>query len=189
MSTMFQKKSGVGDVIEFRPSNYYVYGVILVEDKARDDTVMMFTPKYESNIKNVGDLYLTPIRCIYRFFGKLARSAKNTDILKVVGKLDVSQFNPVDLRFRNSLAGISEGAKWQITNGDQRFVVPFLTIETAMLSDDGVPNMDYIREYYDSDFYPWSSELVSRGAIDFDAEEHERVQRRGLALLSSKRLS
>jgi hypothetical protein len=171
----------VGAVIEFKLPRYFVYGVVIEENQSSGDTILMLAPKYRDAISDIPELYSAPHRCNIRFFSKFAAARKNSDILGIRGKVDLGLLPVVDLRFRLCLAGLSDDARWQIVEGRERVVVPHLTVETALLSDDGIPNAEAIRDYYDSDYYPWSAALTARGKINFDARAFEEKMRRKIA--------
>lgn len=174
------KRTYLGSVIEFRLTNYFVYGVVIAENPNIGDTVVMFAPKYKSPIGYLTDLIQAPIRYNILFFAKIAASTKNRDLMQILGKLDIVQLPTVDKRFRLSLAGLSKGGKWQIIEGDNRRVIESLTPDLAFLSEGEIPNIEAIREFYDSDYYPWSTALTSRGTVSFDPSEFENDQRRAL---------
>lgn len=174
------KRSYLGSVIEFRLPDYFVYGVVIDENPSIGDTLIMFSPKYKSPIGQLSDLINIPIRYNIMFFTKIAASRKNRDLMQILGKLDIAQLPTVDKRFRLSLAGLSKGGKWQIIEGGSRKVIESLTPDLAFLSEGEIPNIEAIREFYDSDYYPWSAVLTSRGAVSFDPSEFESQQRRAL---------
>lgn len=170
-------KSQIGNVIEFRLPDYLVYGVCIDEDSRRGDSVAMYARRFREPISSVRDLYDEPVRSKIRYFVRLANARKNADILRVVGKMDPEHFPIMDRRFRGDMSGISEGPCWQIIDGDQRSVVPYLTRETALLSSNGFPGIEVIRHIYDNDLYPWSAELLKRGPLNFDPDAFEAEMR------------
>jgi len=179
---MMASKKGkyLGAVIEFRLPGYFVYGCVTEENVQHGDTILMFAPKFKTQLTSPENLYAAPVRCKIQFGARYAKSKRFSDILGIIDHLDCNQLDTGDPRFRLSLAGISDGKKWQIIRGNQRQVVPYLTEETALLSDSGIPGIEYIRKYYDDDLYPWSAELTSRGATNFDPVNFERKMQRKL---------
>jgi hypothetical protein len=180
MTTILRQKSYLGSVIEFRLTHYFVYGLVFSENKSLGDSLLMFSPKFADPIENIELLYQTPIRCKFLFFAKLVAQKKNADILRIVGQLRVDRIQKIDTRFRVSLEGLAGNSKWQILDEGTRTVVPFLTTETALLSDADLPNVDYIKQYYDADHYPWCAALTRKGATNFDTDQFELEMRRRL---------
>ncbi len=179
--SMMKARSGhdhLGSVIEFRLKGYFVYGVVAGLDSMVGDTLVMFLPKFPDPIQGLDELSQTPIRCKFLFFSKVASAKQNSDLMRICGKLSNPGAYNFDERFRLSLAGISEGRKWQIIERKQRRVVDRLSEEMALLSDAEIPNVAYLQHYYDSDLFPWSAELTSRGATEFDPAEFERRMRK-----------
>lgn len=174
------KRSYIGSVIEFRLPNYFVYGVVVNENADGGDTIVMFAPKYTSQIETVEELYFAQIRYHILFFSKIAAAKRNQDVMRVLAKLEMSHLPKFDRRFRMCLAGISEGKKWQIVEGDSRSAIHELTPDLAHLSEGEIPNLEAIREFYDADYYPWSAALTSRGLISFDPEQMEAQKRQEL---------
>ena len=174
------KKSYLGAVIEFRFPKWFVYGACIEENPRSGDIFLMFAPKYSGAIRTLDVLYDAPIRHKIKFSVAYARSRKNADILKIAGTIDIARLPSVDRRFRGDMSGISMRPCWQIIDGDQRTVVPYLTRETALLSEDGIPNHNFIADYYENDFYPWSAALLKRGPLNFDADAFEAEMRRRL---------
>jgi hypothetical protein len=181
MKIASSKGSKLEAVIEFNFTTYYVYGVVIEEDESRGDSLLMFAPKYSSPLKELDTLYTAQLRCKFLVPVKHVVTKKNSDLLKFVGRLDIGKLPYVDHRYRVFLPVISDKGKWQIVDGEKRIVVPYLTPETAILSDSVMPNMEYIREYFDADYYPWSAALTSRGSINFDASDLEARMRRKIA--------
>ena len=176
------KKSEMGSVLEFRFPEYLIYGVCIAEDPEFGDTLAMYSRKFSSPISKIGDLVQEPIRYKILFFVRTARARKNADILRVVGQMDSTKLPGLDRRFRSNMTGIATQRCWHIVEDGVRTVVPFLTKETALLSSYGIPNMEFIRNTYDRDLYPWSAELLNRGPLNFDPVEFEAEMRAKLAV-------
>lgn len=170
-------RSELGSVIEFRFPEYLVYGVCIAEDAGSGDTLAMYARKFSSQISEIGDLAHEPVRYKILFSAKAARSRKNADILRNIGQMDPTKIPSLDRRFRSNMSGIASKPCWHVIENKARTVVPFLTKETALLSNYGIPNMEFIRNTYDRDLYPWSAELTSRGPVNFDPEAFEAEMR------------
>lgn len=172
----------VGNVLEFRFPEYLVYGVCVAEDSQSGDVVAMYAKKFVSPLASVDELLREPIRETIQFVVKAARARKNKDILRIVGRMDRAQLPVLDLRFRSDMSGIATQPCWHIIEEGRRISVPFLTRETALLSEFGFPNMDFIRTTYDKDLYPWSAELLRRGPLNFDPDAFEAEMRAKLGV-------
>ncbi len=170
-------KSQIGNVIEFRFPDYLVYGVRIEENSRRGDSVAMYARRFRDPISDVRDLYDEQVRGKIRYFVRLANARKNADILRIVGRMNAEHLPVLDRRFRGDMSGMSERPCWQIIDGDQRSVVPCLTRETALLSEDGFPGMEFIHHTYDNDLYPWSADLLKRGPLNFDPDAFEAEMR------------
>lgn len=171
------KKNHLGAVIAFKLPEYYVYGVVIDEDQNSGDSLLMFAPKFRTPLESLDDLYLTSIRCKFLFFYKLATLKRNRDVMSVAGRLDLGRLPPTDRRFRFILPLGTGHPKWQIRDEGTTTLTPVLTQELALLSDAVIPNLDYMRQYYDADYYPWSAPLTSRGPTNFDTKKFEETMR------------
>lgn len=179
-------KESLGAVIEFRLPEYLVYGVCIEADALTGDVIAMYSDKFSIPVTDVADLHGSPIRHKIKFFVQVARSRKLSDVLRVIGMMDSARWPKMDSRFRFDMSGISNRPCWQIIDGKDRIVVPHLTEATAHLSEFEIPNLDYIRNYYDSDYYPWSASQVKRGPLDFDPDMLEKKMRATLRPEKSK---
>jgi hypothetical protein len=164
-------------VVEFKFPSYFVYGVCIEENARTGDRIAMYSRQFTEPLSKTEDLHGEAVREKICFVVNAAYSRKNADILRVIGKMDIAHLPELDRRFRSNMSGITEKPCWHMIEGDQRKIVPFLTRETAMLSQYGLPNMDFIRHTYDNDLYPWSAELLKRGPLDFDPDQFEAEMR------------
>ncbi|MDB5664481.1 hypothetical protein [Cypionkella sp.] len=175
----------LGWVIEFNMGNAFVYGVVVEEDNEGGDHMVMYRPSFERAVGDVGALSKLPIRCKFKFFAKFAKSKRQSDILRVIGTMDVASRPMSDGMFRVSLGhrlhtgGLVRG-KWQILNGKDRVVVPIATEAIGCLSDADLPNLEYIKDYYHRDLYPWSAVLTELGQTEFDPIDFEAKMRANL---------
>ncbi|OYU40923.1 MAG: hypothetical protein CFE33_02270 [Pseudorhodobacter sp. PARRP1] len=172
----------LGWVIEFNLGNAFVYGVVVEEDDEDGDHIVMYSPLFESAVGDVGLLSKLPIRCKFKFFAKFAKSKRQSDILRVIGTMDVANRPMSDGKFRISLGHrLSTGelmrGKWHILNGRDRVVVPVATEAIGCLSDADLPNLEYIKDYYERDLYPWSAVLTALGQTEFDPSDFEAKMR------------
>jgi hypothetical protein len=175
-------RTEIGSVVEFRFPEYLVYGVCIDEDSQSGDTLAMYARKFILPISGVADLTGEPVRYKILFVVKSARARRNADILRIAGKMQLDELPKLDNRFRSNMSVIASVPCWHIVENKERTSVPFLTKETALLSNYGIPNMEMIKYVYDRDLYPWSAELLNRGPLDFDAETFEREMRLKLQL-------
>lgn len=177
--------SRLGWVIEFNLGDAFVYGVVVEEDNEHGDHMVMYRPLFQKALDDVDAISKLPIRCKFPFFAKLAKSKRQSDVLRVIGTMDVASRPMSDGMFRVSLGhrlhtGELVRGKWQILNGKDRVVVPIATEAIGCLSDADLPNLEYIKDYYHRDLYPWSSVLTELGQTEFDPIEFEAKMRANL---------
>jgi hypothetical protein len=59
---------------------------------------------------------------------------------------------------------------WWIIDGEDEVWVDRLEREMAYYSDDGVYNLESLKNIYDNDLYPYSAELLRKGPLGFDPD-------------------
>jgi hypothetical protein len=152
---------------------YFVYGVCVQQNERSGDSLAMLSDRFETQVNDLAMLEGRMIRYKQRYFVKHAKMRRNADFLRILGRLRRDQLPEMDHRYRMSLQGLSKCGAWHIISDSARIVVPRLTREMAVLSDDGIAGLEFIQNRYDKDLFPWSAHLTSQGATDFDPLELE----------------
>lgn len=183
MAKIMQVKAPrVGSVIEFNLGDYFVYGVTVKVDPVEGDSLLMFAPKIKTALLEVKSVIGLQVRNKFLFFTKLINTKQLKGSARAVSMLQGDDLPKDDGMFRlytgsyPSPKGLLKG-KWQVISEGARAIHSTASEEIGRMSDASVPNLPYIKHYFDEDYYPWSAPLTGRGMTSFDPLDFEAKNR------------